>query len=314
MVTSKRRRCLVGSGLAVALLAFTPLAAPAQDVPFAFLIKNGWKTLNTGVTTRVDQNLVSLHTTGTLHAIVGGQAGGALGTAFVQAFTRSVPDPTFAAILPLGGLIALDFGTFQAHLALFDTPAGIQTTVAVIDANGVTDPRISGAWVLGNGAAIGGGTADDMTVGVLVHFGQPSGPMAIAVDIPPYFPLVAFSNDRVFRRFGQGYVSGAATCLGSGYAQAQGPLRVFTLCDDVGLGAEFDAALLVMHTGGANYAVLACSRFFNPATSGPVIDALVRRCTVSGTGVLGRLAGGVTNYAVTSLSHDVLQLAIRFAP
>ena len=78
-------------------------SAPAQDVPFAFLIKNGWKTLNTGVTTRLDQNLVSLHTTGTLHAIVGGQAGGAMGTAFVQAFTRSVPDPTFAAILPLGG-------------------------------------------------------------------------------------------------------------------------------------------------------------------------------------------------------------------
>jgi len=305
---------LVASGLAVAFLALTPRPAPAQDVPFAFLIKNGWKTLNTGVTTRLDQNLVSLHTTGTLHAIVGGQTGGAMGTAFVQAFIRSVPDPTFAAMLPLGGLIALDFGTFQAHLALFDTPAGIQTTVAVIDASGVTDPRISGAWVLGNGSAIGGGTADDMTVGVLVHFGQPSGLMSIAMDIPPYFPLVAFSNDRPFQRFGQGYISGAATCLGSGYGQAQGALRVYTICDDVGLGAQFDAALLVMHTGGANYAVLACSRFYNPSTSGPVIDELVKRCTVSGTGVLGRLTGGVASYSGTSLSHDILLLALRFAP
>ncbi|MGD9905007.1 MAG: hypothetical protein AB7U83_16190 [Vicinamibacterales bacterium] len=314
MLTAKRRRCPAGTGLAIALLALTPLAAVAQDVPFAFLVKDGWKALNTGVTTRLDQSLVSLHATGALHPIAGGQTGAAMGTAFVQAFTRSVPDPTFAALQPLAGLVVLDFGAFQGHLALFDTPTGLQTTVAIIDANGVTDPRISGSWVLGNGAGLGGGTADDLTVGVLVHFGQPSGATAITLDIPPYFPLVAFANDRPFQRFGVPYISGAATCLGSSYAQAQGPLRVYTLCDDVGLGAKFDAALLVMHTGGANYAVLACSRFYTPAAGGAVIDALVRRCTVSGAGVLGRLSGGVTSFSVAPLGHDVLQLAIHVAP
>lgn len=315
MATSTRRRYLVRWALAAAFLALMHPAASAQDVPFAFLIKDGWKTLNTSVSTRLDQGLVSLHTTGTLHEVVGGQKGSVVGTAFVQAFTRSVPDPTFASILPLGGLITLDFGTFQGHLALIDTPTGIQTTVAVIDASGAVDTRITGAWVFGNGAAVGGGTADDMTVGVLVHIGQPSDPIPLLLDIPPYFPLVPFANDTLFARMGPDYFIGGAVCLGSGYGEAQGPLRVYTFCDDFGLGAEFDSALLVMHTEGSSYAVLACSHLFNqPLPGGGAIDALVSRCTVSGTGVLSRLTGGATGLSITSLSHHVIPLTLHFAP
>lgn len=309
-------RRLVAGVIVVWSCLLVPVAAQAQDVPFAFLIKDGWRNFYLGQAARIGHPLVSWYGHGTLHSVQNGQKGAVMGTGFIQAYTRAVPEQTFSAILPLGGLITLDFGTFQGHLALFETPSGIRTTVSVIDANGVTDTRLSGSWVIGDGSAVGGGTAEDMVVGVLVHFGQPQPAGTVPVVIPPYFPLVPFPNDLPFARYGQGYVIGPpGTGLGNSYGQAQGPLRVYSRLDDYGLGFQFAGALLVMHMGGGDYAVLACSRLAPTDATAPPIEALVRRCTISGVGpVLGRLTGSVTSFATGALQERVMQWAPFSAP
>ncbi len=231
MVTPSLVRRLVACSLVVWACGVWPQAARAADVPFAFLIKNGYKNLFAGQALRIDQGLLSWYGYGPLHAIVNGQQAAVLGTAFVQAYSRSVPDPSFAAILPLAALVTLDFGSFRAHLTLFDTPTGPRTTVSVLNEYDATDTSVSGAWVLGDGAAVSGGTADDMVIGALVHFSSPNALHNVPVVVPPYFPLVSFANDPTFTRVsgpsnpGPGHVPRLRLRPGAGTAARLQPLR-----------------------------------------------------------------------------------------
>ncbi len=173
-------------------------AAQAQDVPFAFLIVNGWQAFYAGPAVRIDQAMTSWYALGQIHAITNTQKGAEIGTANLQVFSRTVPDPTFATLGPLAGLISLNLGTLRGHLAVFETPAGLRSTVAILDSSGTTDLRVSGTWAIGDGSAVGGGSPNDMVVGGIAHFGTPLPAGNVAVTLGPYFPLVPFVNDQSF--------------------------------------------------------------------------------------------------------------------
>jgi hypothetical protein len=287
---------LVRVRLLTAVLAgvlWFPASAAALDVPFLFLIPNGWSTLLAAPATRPAHGLFSWSVAAPFHSVVNGQKGAAAGNAFVVAWSRSANDPYFDPLRPLSGLVTLDFGTFRGHLGLVETPAGLQTTIGIVDDNGLANAAVSGVWALGDGSAVGGGSSSDLTVAGLVHFGTPGYLGTIPVDITQYFPMfpnAVATDPEPFIAVG---VSGPATqtvSLGSFYGYAQGPLRTLRRLDTQTNGFSNDASLMVMAVGGGNYAVLACTNLGLDGT-----DGYLDRCTLSGLGpVLGRLTGTMT--------------------
>ncbi|MCC7179004.1 MAG: hypothetical protein IT177_11495 [Acidobacteria bacterium] len=298
---------------AFACLLFTTSTAFAQDVPFAFLIENGWQSFYAGAGTRSEQGLTSWYGRGQVYAITNGQKGAGIGTAHMHAFTRTVPDPTFAALGPLAGLIVINLGPFRGHLTVFETPAGLQTAVAILDPVGETDIAVSGSWVFGNGAAVAGGTANDMVVGGIAHFGAPLPAANVSLSLSPYFPLVPFNNDLPFHLFSTS--SGLPWPVGSGSSyqnSSYGPLRTYMRGE---AGTFFDlytSAVTVLHTGGGNYAVLSCSWYTGMTWLGAM--APVPGCSLSGTGVLSRLTGRATSYEAVTLQEYVMRWQAFLAP
>lgn len=172
------------------------LPTAAQDIPFAFLIKYGWQSTLANPQTRFDVPLTSWAGSGSFAPIVNGQIGATAGTAYVTAWSRSVPDPFYTPIGPVGAVITLDFGAFRGHLSLFDTPAGLQTTIGIMDPPGQVDYGVSGIWVLGDGSSVVGGTANDMVVGGVVRFrAAPLTIGTLSVPLTLYFPTVPFPSD-----------------------------------------------------------------------------------------------------------------------
>ena len=114
----------VGASAVLCLLLLAPVAS-AQDVPFAFLLQNGWKfAVPSG------RGCARIRTCSTCTAAPRSTPSPTArrarpsGTGHVQAFTRVVPDPTFAPILPLAGLIELNLGVFRGHLTVFEHQLG----------------------------------------------------------------------------------------------------------------------------------------------------------------------------------------------
>jgi hypothetical protein len=268
-----------------------PAPALAQPVPFAFLIQNGWQTLFQNQAVRIDHQLTTWATRAPFYSIVNGQKGPLAGNALVNAWSRTVAEPYFAPLGSLAGVVTLDFGTFRGHLALVETPGGLLTTIAIMDSNGVVNPTVTGAWVYGNGTSVGGGTANDMVVAGLVRFGSPTSAGTIPVDITQYFPTsVPFATDP------QPFLSfplSPNVSVGSFFGYAQGPLRTYRRVDMQGPGVFDDVSLMVMSTGGGNYAVMVCTDLRDHPT-----DGYLNRCTVSGTGpFLGYLSGRLSGRA-----------------
>ncbi len=169
--------------------------ARAQDIPFAFLIQNGWQAFEQPVT-RLDQPIVSWARRGMFYSVVNGTKGTIVGSAGITAWSRSVPDPTYAAIGPVAGVITLEFPTFRGHLGLIDTPTGLQTTIGIVETSGAVNIGVTGSWLLGNGTSVVGGTANDMVVAGIVRFRSiPSTIGAVSI-----FANQALSDGAVFQR------------------------------------------------------------------------------------------------------------------
>lgn len=301
---SGARRAVVVCG--VALLA-SAVPARAQDIPFAFLIENGWKAFEQPAT-RLDQPLVSWARKGTFYAVVNGTKGAAQGAATVTAWSRSVPEPFFAAIGPIAGVLALEFPTFHAHLGLIDTPAGLQTTIGLIDTSGAVNFGVTGSWLLADGTSVAGGTASDLVVAGIVRFRQ--SPLTIGVvelAVSKVFPTVAFSSDPFG---GLSPTTAPATDLGNFYGVAQGPLRWYRRADAEWTGQFYDTSVVVMSLNGAdNYLVMVC------AETGAAPQPAFQRCTVSGVGpMLGALTGAMPTYSFGALGTVTLQLQLFSAP
>jgi hypothetical protein len=296
-------RTIVMCGLA---LVASVAAAWAQDIPFAFLIQNGWQAFEQPVT-RPDQPLVSWARKDTFYTIVNGTKGAAQGTATITAWSRTVPEPLYAAIGPIAGVIALEFPTFHGHLGLIETPTGLQTTVGIIDTSGAVNFGVTGSWLLGNGASVAGGTANDLVVAGIVRFRQ--SPLTIGMVALPtstVLPTVAFTSDP----FGGLYPTSApATNLGNFYGQAQGPLRWYRRSDAEWTGQFYDTSVMVMGFNGGSYLVMVC------AETGAAPQPAFQRCTVSGVGpMLAALTGAMPTYSFGGLGMVTLQLQLFSAP
>ena len=122
--------CLAVAAVTVALTA-TP--APAVNVGFLILIENG---LAFGPPLVDAQGLAAFVASGPVRPVVDGQAqfGQSLGTANVVVWSRTVPDPFFDPIGPIGALVTVSFTQplIKAHLGLIQTPAGLQTTIGLM--------------------------------------------------------------------------------------------------------------------------------------------------------------------------------------
>ncbi|MCC7035010.1 MAG: hypothetical protein IT179_19470 [Acidobacteria bacterium] len=271
--------------------------ARAADIAFAYLIHNGWPSLVASQYVRTDHQLTSWSATGALHPIVSGQKGPVQGTALMTGWSQSVADPYFASMGPLSVLITLDFGGFRAHLGMFDTPSGPQTTIGVVHDTGLPDPALSGVWAIGNGAGIAGGTASDLMVFGVVHVGTPQYQGIVPLPIAPYFPGPPGPPPATDPEPLTTYVQPSGHRVGSFYGTAQGPLRTRTRWDDSTNGQVNGSSMLVMHYGGSDYVILACTKL---ATDSYDDDGSLGRCSLSGTGpTLSRLTGllgGVTGW------------------
>jgi hypothetical protein len=282
-------RVLCRSGLLVSLaFSFCLCAAPAraQDVPFAFLIQDGWSKLFQGQAVRSDHALTTWRARTAFQTIVNGQKGAVVGTALINAWSRNVSEPYFAPLGSVVGVVTLNFGPFRGHLTVFDTPSGLQTTIGIVDSFGLVATNVSGVWVYGNGTSVGGGSVNDMVVAGIVHFGQPVAVGDVAVGISQYFGPPASDIEP----FAASVVSNTVA-IGSFFGFAQGPLKVYRRNDQQWTGSSDDVSVLVMSMGGG-YAVMVCTAIIEVPTPG-----FLDRCTVSGAGegLLSRLTGSLTS-------------------
>ena len=272
-----------------ALWTIAPMSASAQDVGFSFLIQDGWTALQNR-SFADNRGMLYLGTGGKpVFSVVNGQkAPGQVATADVVAWTRSVPDPYFAPIRPLAGLIVLDFGGFVGHLAIIDTPAGPKTTVATWAPWWDVDTAVSGTWVFSDGTTVGGGTANDLVItGVIRVAAHQSFLASRSVDLVPRLPTSPLAYDPT--PFATHIVGDGVVKIGSFYGEADNPfaltpVRSFTTADS-GLSpfAPLWTHVVAIHVTGDIYLVVACS--VDPTPPAP------QYCTVSGTGEFARYTG-----------------------
>ncbi len=262
-----------------ALLAGGTRQADAQNFFFAFLIDHGWQAFFANPVVRADHALTSWAADRPFHLIANGQKGGQLGQAHVRAWHRAVPDPFYAPIGPTAGVITLDFEGFRGHLSLIETPSGFRTSTSIIEDTGAI-PRVTGTWVFGNGADVIGGTANDMVIGGIVHFGTAMSLGTVEIPVHQYFPTVPFPSD--VEPLALKSVN-ASTQLGSYYGASDSrPIRTYRRHDTQWTGFAFDAWLAVLHVPGDSYLIVVTS-YIN--TTG---------MTISGVGdpLLAALTGG----------------------
>ncbi len=204
-------------------------------------------------------------------------------------------DPYATTFGPLAALAVLNFPvgpaqTVGVHLGLVQTPSGaLKTTI------GVSDPSVRGAWLIGNGATIGGGDANDL---VVAGFWVADTPLSLGVASLDVSLL--FGSPGVTEPTGEAICSSPFTdsggCVGSFFGitallgQAE-KVRADTARFST-LGNVW-AHLLVIDAGGEEYLVVACTSF--------VFDfyliKLGENCTLSGTGPLASALSGQVNYA-----------------
>jgi hypothetical protein len=297
-----RRACLsVGVGVCI-------LASPAygQDIPFAFLIQDGWKLFEQPVA-RTDQPLVSWARRTSFYTVVNGAKGTLQGMAGITAWSRAVPDPLFASIGPIAGVITLEFPTFVGHLAVFETPAGLQTTIGIVEPSGAVNIGATGSWLFSDGTSVAGGTAADMVVAGIARFrAVPATVGAVDVNATPPFLTMPFAYDHSI--FGSGLpTTQPGTFLGNYYGIGQGPLRWYRRVDTVSVGVYNETNLMVMSLNGGNYVAMVCA---DPTTGGAY-----QHCTVSGVGpMVSALTGAMPGYSLGTLGLVTMHLQLWLAP
>ena len=306
MEPSHRRVTKLVVAALVLSASLRPAPASAQTVPFAFFIEGGWQQLLQNPDVRADQVLISWGTRAPFFSVVNGAKGPQQGLATIAAWSRVVLDPAFNNFGPLGGLITLDFGAFRAHLTVIDTPTGLLGTIGVVNNSGTTQFDVIGTWLLGNGTTAGG-TANDMVVAGLVHFGAPAAVGTLPISINPIFPTVPFANDPT--PLFEAPSSAPPITMGSFYGVTQyGPVHTFARSHNLNQVVRDRAQLMVLSLPGGSYGVLACSQLrdqlhdFQGGT----------RCSISGVGpalatLSGRLLSSTTG--ITSVYNwDVYQV------
>ncbi len=220
-----------------------------------------------------------------------------IGQARLSVWGRTTSTDPYAATLgPVAALATIDFfaAPVGANLGLIQAPSGaLRTTLGVVSL-GQADPSVRGSWVIGNGAAIAGGDADDLVVaGVwIADTAQPLGAAALDVSLLWGSPGVAEPT-------GEATCSSPLTdsggCVGSFFGVTgffgPGAVRADT--------ARFSTVngswqhLLVIAAGADEYLVVACRGFVYDVY--PV--ALGKECTLSGTGPMASAISGRVDYA-----------------
>lgn len=286
----------------VALWAIAPVSANAQDVGFALLIEDGWSLLNRSFAD--DRGMVYFGTGDhPVYFVANGQkAPTPVASANLVAWTRDVPDPYFAPIRPLAGLIVLNFGAFLGHLAIIDTPTGPKTTISILTTGGEANFGASGAWVFFDGSTVSGGTANDLVVAGVVRFAPYAFVGGPAVDLVPRFPTPPFAYDPTPMATHNITIGDLSIEMGSFYGAAHAPfggtpVRSFITVDTGLTGFGKFAHLLVIHHTGETYFVVACSGTYTGPE--PV------HCTVSGTGGFAKVTG--------SAFYQIVGISIKLA-
>ena len=283
------------------LLVGMPTAARAAVFPFAWLVEDGI------VLTPLVPPLPAWGAPGDspnlrIFPVVDGQVDKSappIGHARLYAWGRTTAtDPYAASIGPLASMALLVFSAspaqiFGVHLGLIQTPSGaLKTTMGVVNSAFGVDPSIRGSWVVGNGATIVGGDANDLIVAGawVVDTPTPLGGGALAVS-----PL--WASPGVVEPTGEAACSPPALgggCVGSFYGVTALFGQVMNVRADTARFSTVSGTmehLLVIQAAAEDYLVVACSSFAYDYYS----ILLGKNCTLSGTGPLSALSGRV-NY------------------
>jgi hypothetical protein len=294
---------LVGLALAAATGLGSPAPAVGATFPFALLIQDGGQFT---LYARPDGLYVWVSSGHPIFAVVNGQkSGAAIGTAVIYAWQFPVPATFTGSFGALAGLGILRFDapfSFTVHLGLVQTPAGdLLTTLAAGSPqglSGVVDETVRGSWLLGNGTSVVGGTAQDL---VIAGLWVSNTPMPLSQDTLMTNALVLPSDNTPFTRQVITPSCDLPLCVDGGVFHAQAPakgssvpIRAFTAESIFGKGTDEHGHLLMIHAGGGDYAVVACSAsqgsFWNANLP---IGEPYEGCTLSGTGSLADLSGSV---------------------
>jgi len=284
----------------LALVVGAPTPARAAVFPFAWLIEDGVQF------TPFVSGLPAWGAPGAtlddlrVFPIVNGQVNKnapPIGTARLWVWGRTTAtDPYATTFGPLAALAVLAFQvgpaqTMSAHLGLVQTPSGaFKTTIGVSNSFYGPDPSVRGAWLIGNGATIGGGDANDL---VVAGFWIAATPLSLGVT--SHDVSLLFYSPGVAEPTGEAacssQITGSGGCVGSFFGVTGllgGKVRADT--------ARFStlnpswAHLLVIDAGDEEYLVVACTSFVYEF----YLIALAKNCTLSGTGpLLGALSGRV---------------------
>jgi hypothetical protein len=278
-------------------LVIVPVGASAQDAGFALLIEDGWSALQSR--SFGDERGMVYWGTGQkrVYTVVDGKKTSQVATADIVVWTREIPDPYFAPIRPVAGLIMLDSGNAITHLAIVDTPAGPRTTVATYYPWDLVDFTVTGTWFFSDGATIAGGTVNDLFVGGIIRVAEGAFVGAPTINLVNRFatspstydptPLTTHPDNTGVVRMGSFYGE-------AGVPFARTPVRTFTTSDYALMPfGSLSTHLAVFHVADDSNVVVACS--VDPTPPAP------QYCTVSGTGVFARLTGGAV-YRADSVS------------
>lgn len=116
---------------------------------------------------------------------------------------------------------------------------------------------MTGAWVFGPGTAVIGGTANDMVIGGVVHFGTPLPTSNLDLKLEPYFPTVPFPSDLPYHVFAAESALQRPVGIGSSYHNSpSGPQRTYMRADAGTFFDNFTGTISVLYTGSGNYVIL----------------------------------------------------------
>ncbi len=289
----------------VLLVVGAPTPARAAVFPFAWLIENGVQF------TPFVSGLPAWGAPGAtlddlrVFPIVNGQVNknAPIGTARLWVWGRTTAtDPYAATFGPLAALAVLTFSlpggpgqTVGAHLGLVQTPAGaLKTTIGVLNSFYGPDPSVRGAWLIGNGATIGVGDADDLGGAGFWIADTPLSLGVASLDVS-----LLFGSPGVAEPTGEAACSSPVTdsggCVGSFFGITALLGQAGTVRADTARFSNLGnvwAHLLVIDAGGEEYLVVACTEFVYEF----YLIKLAKNCTLSGTGPLASALSGRVDY------------------
>jgi hypothetical protein len=289
----------------LALVVGAPVPARAAVFPFAWLIEDGVQF------TPFVSGLPAWSAPGVtlddlrVFPIVDGQVdknAPPIGTARLWVWGRTTAtDPYAATFGPLAALAVLTFQVgpaqfMDARLGLVQTPSGaFKTTIGVVNSSYGPDPSVRGAWLVGNGATIGGADASDL---VVAGFWVADTPLSLGVASLDVSLL--WASPGVAEPTGEAACSSPVTDSGGCVGSFFGITALFGQAEKVRADtARFPslssswAHLLVIDAGDEEYLVVACTSFAYEFYS----IALAKSCTLSGTGPLAGALSGRVDYA-----------------